>query len=137
MTTNDGYKGNQNAVKHGGAGAVKALTTGAEFTGLPAVRESEVRNELAEQGRAAVVLTRTVRLQTAADLYFDAFIGSLQAGDLENANGLIKVYAWLQSSALRAWVQVAADEKDAAKGGSVSVATVLESIRKAKNETNK
>lgn len=133
----EGSKGNQRAFKHGGAGAVKAIRRGDDFSGVPALRESEVRNELAEQGRAAVVLTRTVRLQTAADLYFEAAIAALQAGNQALADGYFKQFAWLQGAALRSWAQVSADEKDAAKGGRVSVVDVMESIRRAKDAKDK
>jgi len=126
-------KGNQNRTVHGGAAGVKALTRGEEFTGLPALRETEVRNELAEQGRPVIVIRNAVRLQTVADLYFDAAIAAMQAGELQKADGYIKQYGWLAGAALRAWGAVATDEKDAARGGGASVIDVLNSIERAKH----
>ena len=118
---------------HGGAQAVKAITRGAEFTGVPEMRETEVRKELADQGRPAIVERNAVRLQTAADLYFDATVKAMQDGDMYKADGYIKVYGWLASAALRAWGAVQVEEKDAAKGSGAGVIDVLDSIRRSKD----
>ena len=67
MSKNDGQfkEGNQAALKHGGAGAVKALQLGLPFKGLAEQVEQVVYDELETQGRMAMVRKNAVRLQTA------------------------------------------------------------------------
>jgi hypothetical protein len=71
MSENDGRfkEGNQAALKHGGAGAVKALQLGLPFEGLAEQVEQVVYDELETQGRIAMVRKNAVRLQTASELY--------------------------------------------------------------------
>lgn len=125
-------KGNQNALKHGGAAAAKAIARGEEFTGVPALREEQIARELAEDGREELVKRRVIRYQVAADCYHDAAIKLLSEGQFDRAYDYFRLYATLQNASLRGWLQVAADEKERERGG-VSTATVLESIRRAKD----
>jgi hypothetical protein len=108
-------KGNSNAQKHGGEAGVKALTAGTPLTGLAASVEGEVKAELQDAGAAGVILKGATRLETVSRLYFDAFVASIQAGDLAKADGYAARYGWLQNSSIRAMAEVVRSSKG--KGG--------------------
>jgi hypothetical protein len=100
-------EGNQSNLKHGGAGAVKAIQRGEPFTGFIHQAEQGVRDDLdGTNGLQNIVENDAVRLETAARLYYSAFIKADCAGEADKAIQYVKMYAWLQSAALRAWAQV-------------------------------
>lgn len=121
-------EGNQNAtVRHGGAGAVKKLSSGQAFVGLAAKEEQEVWQDLEQYGRAALVERQAVRLETAASLYYGAVLAAFsRAGDDKGLGELaltqlqqhLKTWGWLAGASLRAWEQVRKDE--AAAGPTVA-----------------
>lgn len=92
---------NQDAVKHGAAGAERRLTTGAEFIGVAHDTELAVANELHNDGLTSMYRKRATRLQSVADLYYQAILG---AKDIETLDKWVQRYGWLQASALRALV---------------------------------
>ena len=102
-------KGNQSAVINGAAGAERRLTTGAEFIGVADEIELEVANELHNDGLISVYRKRTTRLQSVADLYYQAILGSK---DIETLDKWVQRYGWLQASALRCMVVLRDLEKD-------------------------
>lgn len=96
-------KKSSNALKHGGAAAVKALERGQPFTSLAADREKDVRETYETQGAAAVIVRNAIRLQTVSELYYDAITAAAQAHDQEKLEGALKVWGWVTNSAVRAW----------------------------------
>ena len=113
---------NTHAQKHGGAGAVKALTYGEPFRGLAAVEEQQTWADLEEYGRAALVERQAVRLETAAGLYWSACLAAFRrAGDdgglgelaLTQLRQHLKTFGWLAAASLRAWKQVGEEERAA------------------------
>jgi hypothetical protein len=94
---------NQNAVKHGGAGALKRIDQGKEFIGIARDAELAVEKELADLGRSEIVQRNAVRLQAVTDLYYSALIAAAQSGDVDQLTGLVAKYGWLASKALLAW----------------------------------
>lgn len=110
-------KGNQNAVKHGGEAAVKAIQSGAPFAALAAQTEQAVEADLDLGGRVALVKELAVRLQTASRLYWDAIQAAAERAQddeqwLQKLDGYIARYGWLAGHALRAWGQHRAEEQD-------------------------
>lgn len=101
---------NTNAQKHGGAKAVKQLSTGQPLTGPAAEVQEQVQTELAEAGRAAIVREGAIRLEAVARLYFNAVVDAAEKGDLAKLDTYVKRFGWLQSSALRGWAQVKQEE---------------------------
>jgi hypothetical protein len=118
MSKNDGRfkEGNQAALKHGGAGAVKALQLGLPFKGLAEQVEQVVYDELETQGRIAMVRKNAVRLQTASELYWAAVSKAAAEGDLKQLHGYVKQFGWLTSAALRAWAQLRTEELEGNAG---------------------
>ncbi len=103
-------KDNQNAVKHGGAGAIKRLTTGQPFIGM--AHDAEVQEEYKTDGPGAPELRDAQRLQAAAELYWNAVSKAAEAGDLQAIDKYIQRYGWLASLALRAWTEIRKREKN-------------------------
>lgn len=101
--------GNQSALQHGGAVARKALTSGAGFTGPARAAELAVRDELYVNGRLSVVERAAIRLQAAADLYWNALCDAGERDDVKAVNSHAKSFGWLQSKALNAWQQLKAE----------------------------
>lgn len=120
-------------VVHGGAQAAKAIARGEEFTGVPALREAQVTRELAEDGRAELVKRRVIKYQVAADLYSEAGIKLLTEGQYDKAYDYFRLYATLQNSALRGWLQVAADEKNDSDKDAIEL---IERYRKGAADAN-
>lgn len=108
MTTNGGkfQENNTSALRHGGAAARKALTTGADFIGPARLAELAVRDELQVNGRLSVVERAAIRLQAAADLYWGALCDAGERDDVKAVNSHAKSFGWLQSKALAAWQQL-------------------------------
>lgn len=100
-------------VIHGGRAGREALTTGEEFTGPAKEAELAVKNELATDGRLALVLRGAIRLQAVADLYFAALIDAGERNDQVRLNSYVKTFTYIQSKALLAWQQVKAEQADA------------------------
>lgn len=87
-------------VIHGGRAGREALTTGEEFTGPAKEAELAVREELATDGRLALVLRGAIRLQAVADLYFTALIDAGERNDQVRLNSYVKTFTYIQSKAL-------------------------------------
>ena len=124
-----GKPGNQNAnVIHGGAGAVRRIREGKPFVGLAAEAEKAVYGELEMEGRYALVIRNAVRLQAAADLYWNAVVTAAQDRSLEALDRYIKCFGWLAGCALRAWA-TAKKERPAGGGGVLDYEAVLAAKR--------
>lgn len=130
---NEHLTNNQHALKHGAEGALRRKNEGKPFLGLAADTEKAVTNELDNAGIHALVRRDAIRMQTISDLYYSAVLKAAQDGDLNALDRYVARYGWIQSATLRALAQVAADEKDAAKGASVSTIDAIASLRRAKN----
>lgn len=102
-------KNNKNHLKHGGAAAVQALTTGAEFTGLAAEAQKDVEADLVIKGQSAMVLEKATRIQAAARLYWNAISKAMDDGNLENLDHYIARFGWLVGVANRTWDQARKD----------------------------
>lgn len=107
---------NRHALRHGGEGTLKRITAGQEFTGPARDAEIAVYNELAHEGRASIVLRLAVRLTAACDLFHNAMVDAAENDDLEKMDRYVKRFGWLAASSLRAWAQVATEEKDVPPG---------------------
>ena len=64
---------NQNAVKHGGAGALSRVQKSEPFLGLARIAQGEVEERLLEAGVEGELMRNAVRLQVVSDLYYGAF----------------------------------------------------------------
>jgi hypothetical protein len=100
------------AVKHGGAGAVRAMREGRPFTGLAAQAEQEVVTDLETEGRGAMVKEMAVRIHTCARLYYGALQTAVDQGDLAKLDTYAKRFGWLAGAALRAWAQLKQETPD-------------------------
>jgi hypothetical protein len=109
-------------LKHGGEAAVKAIQQGEPLSGLAAEAERSIYADLANDGAHELVVRNAVRLQAAADLYWQAVLG---AQDLEKLDIYVKRYGWLAGSALRAWAQVQDTDR---RGDRITPDQVLEAI---------
>ena len=112
MTNNADGKANQNAVKHGGAGAIKRITTGQPFIGMAYDAEVQVQDEYKTDGPGALELRNAQRLQAAADLYWNAVSKAAESGDLQTIDKYIQRYGWLASLSLRAWTEIRKRERN-------------------------
>ena len=106
---------NQDAIIHGGAGALKRLRQGQDFIGIAHDTQERIKAELIASGPGELIRRDATGLQTCTDLYFDAIIAAFEKGELDKANGYIKVYGWLVSSSLRAWLEVRRIDKEGSK----------------------
>lgn len=120
-------KGNQTGVLHGGEGAIKRLHSGEPFIGIARDAELQVINDLEEKGRPALVVQNATRLQAACDLFWNAVSKAAQDGNIDAIDKYIARFGWLAGVSLRAWLQVAGDEKDTRRGA--SVIDVLQSLK--------
>jgi hypothetical protein len=134
MTSIDG-KDNQNAVKHGGAGAIKRLTTGKSFIGIARDAEIQVQNEYKIDGPGALELRDAQRLQAAADLYWNAVSKAAENGDLQAIDKYIQRYGWLASLALRAWTEIRKLEKSENRRDLST--TIIEAVNKHEQSKSK
>ena len=120
--------GNQNAhVVHGGEGAIKTLSSGAELRGLAAQSQNEVERELEADGRSAIVRRAAIRLEAVSRLFYNAILAATEHGDLGKLASYSQRFAWLQARALAAWAQVAHEEKSDGRGASAK--EVLSAIK--------
>ncbi len=108
---------NQNATKHGGAAAERAVSTGGEFRGPAVTAQAEVHADYEIKGAAHMVQQGAERLEAAARLYWAAIIGAAQNGAATAVlDGYIARFGWLQSKAITAWAEVRrADGKQSVK----------------------
>jgi hypothetical protein len=113
--------GNTVSLKHGAAAGAKAIEKGTPLTGLAAVVESEVKADLETLGAAGIIQNQATRLETVSRLYFDAFVASIQSGDLAKADSYCARYGWLANSSIRAWAEVVRSAKNTPKHGAAKV----------------
>lgn len=102
-------KNNKNHLIHGGAAAIKALSTGTQFTGLAAETQGEVETDLVNKGQASMVVENATRIQAAARLYWNAISKAMDDGDLALLDHYIARFGWLVGVANRAWDQASKD----------------------------
>jgi len=95
--------GNQNATKHGGAGALRRIQAHEPFAGLARIAQGEVEIRLQDAGVEGELFRDAVRLQVVSDLYYEAFAKAMQDQDFPQATGYLKVWGWVHNSAIRAW----------------------------------
>jgi hypothetical protein len=124
-------QGNQSALKHGGAGALKRITSGAPFGGPAELAQAEVKTDYEAGGAIAMLQEQAERLHAVSRLYFDAFLAAIQAGELDKADSYCARYGWLANSSMRAWAEVRKGEKS--KGG--KLAEVLEAYQAGADHT--
>ena len=105
----------KNNLIHGGAAADRAITKGAPFTGLATVRQDEVIAELENDGLESIVERNAIRLQTAADLYYNALIKAAQDGNEKQFDSYIGRFGWLTAKTLLAWREVKQNRKKAGR----------------------
>jgi hypothetical protein len=99
--------------KHGGAKAIKDLQHGTEFTGLALQTQNDIRIEYDTLGPGSLIAKNAIRLQTASELYYNAFMKSASDGDLDGMDSYLKVSTWLTNSADRALeLAIKYDKKD-------------------------
>jgi hypothetical protein len=91
---------------HGGEAAIKRLHDGKEYSGLALQEQARVIDDYEVNGRAAMVTQNAIRLQTAANLFWDAVSKAAQDQDLDALDKYIARYGWLAGCSLRAWEQV-------------------------------
>ncbi len=126
-------KGNKNAQVHGGEAAIKALQAGKPLTGLAYAEQQAVEAELQANGVPAIIKGDATRLQTVTNLYWNAVIKAAEAGDIEALDRYVARYGWLSGVTLRAWTQVQANEKDAAKSNNRYV-DAIQAMEGGKND---
>jgi hypothetical protein len=124
-------EGNNNATKHGGAGAIKRIEKGMPFIGIAHEAEAQVQAEYMTDGAGALELRNAQRLQAAADLYWGAVSKAAEAGDLQAIDKYIQRYGWLASLALRAWTEMRKKEQS---NSGIDAGKVLEVIKREKKE---
>jgi hypothetical protein len=99
---------NTNRLVHGGAAAAKAISQGKDFVGLAREVEQVVTEEYDSQGPAALLRRDAIRLQAAADLYWEAVMGAAREGNLPKYESYCRSFGWLTGAASRLLVQLAA-----------------------------
>jgi hypothetical protein len=126
--------GNQNAIKHGGESAVKAIQKGDPFHGLATEIEQAVSAELVNNGAYSMIEKNAVRLQTACELYWGAIMKAAETGDLHSLDHYVARYGWLASVSLRAWAQVRQEQR---RKDNLTSEVVLEAVQRGKeNKSN-
>lgn len=96
---------------HGGAAAIKRLADGQPFTGMAKDKLEEVVKELDADGVDSIIERNALRLQAAADLYFEALTKAAQDGNEKLFDGYVGRFGWLTAKTLLAWQQVKANNK--------------------------
>lgn len=104
--------GNDSAQKHGGEAALARIKAGDALTGPAREAELAVTDELNTNGRRSLVVRNATRLQAACDLFWQAVTGAAERQDLQALDRYVARFGWLASASLRAWAQVAAEEKE-------------------------
>ena len=105
-------KDHKPALKHGGAAAEKAIIHDKPFSGLAQVRQDEIIEELQDQGVDAIIERNAIRLQTAADLYFEALKKAAQDEDEKRFDSYVGRFGWLTAKTLLAWGNVKQSRKN-------------------------
>jgi len=122
-------KGNTYALKHGGAAGVKALASGDELTGLAQAAQHQVQRDLAELGPGGMVRRDAERLEAVASLYYQHLLGET---DVDRLTALVKVWGWIQNSAVRTWKDVAQFEQADRQG--LDAQHILDAIKGVKDD---
>lgn len=103
MMSKEYMKGNDHAVKHGGAVAIQALSKGKPFTGLAADAQKEVEADLEMNGQPSLLVENAVRTQAVLRLYWNAINKAMEDGDLALLDHYTARFGWLVGVAMRAW----------------------------------
>lgn len=125
-------KGNQNAVKHGGAAAVKALQFDQPFNELASEVEKQLKVDYASEGPEAMLQRDCIRIHTAAELYWQAILGANEEKNMPKFESYVKVYGWLATAGARLLGQLAATH---GKEGTTKAIDVLRSLQGGNNDT--
>lgn len=105
--------GNTAAQKHGGEAALMAIKGGTELTGPAKEAESQVYDQLAQEGgRFSLVQQNAVRLQAACNLFWAALVDAGERNDLQALDRYVARFGWLAGASLRAWAQVKQEQQD-------------------------
>jgi hypothetical protein len=107
---------------HGGAIAVKKLSTGQEFTGLARIAQDDVEARLSFDGIEGELERDATRLQAVSDIYYATFCKATENHDTESATSYLKVWGWIHNSAIRAWTAAAKYKKQTRQGDVVDAA---------------
>ena len=94
-------KGNQHATKHGGAAATKAISKGEPFIGVAREVEKQIQTDFDAVGPLELMKYNGIRLQTAAELYWQAAMGAHESGEISKFESYIRVFGWLNTAASR------------------------------------
>jgi hypothetical protein len=79
--------------------AIDALRGGQPFRGLALAKEQEVSAELAQDGLESLIERNAIRLQTVADLFYDAILCAEQQGKIDTLSRYMKDHARLTAQA--------------------------------------
>ena len=99
---------------HGGASALAAIKGGDKFRGQAIKVLHDVRRDYRTYGRARLVETAALRLETVSRLFWQAVMKAADDGDLKALDRYAARYGWLQTCTLRAMAQLREEEKAAA-----------------------
>ncbi len=113
----------------GASTAERALTTGEPLQDGAALAALNVEAELEKDGPDALAKRGAIRLQAVADLYFALITGATSSDRLDL---LVKRWAWIQNSAIRAWAQVKAN----GKGSKHDAAWVIAAMQATANDAD-
>lgn len=117
--------GNWNTLKHGGAAARKAISSGENFTPGSPARQAElaIQAEYETVGRAAIVARNARRAQAIADIYAEETFEAAISGDRIRRDSYSKIALWAIRLANALWEQDRQEQKDA-DNGSVEAARI-------------
>lgn len=101
---------NEASLRHGGRAAQEALAKGEPFTGLAADTEEQITQLFEEVGRVELIKRGAIRLETVAELYYNAFKAAAEANEIEKLDNYANRFRQLQQAALSAWSQVGQEE---------------------------
>jgi len=119
---------------HGAAGANKDIAAGRSFAGVLAQEmERAVQVELVQNGLAAVVESRAVKMQCVSDLYYQAFL-STPRKNLKKVDYYMRQFCKLQTGANKAWALVAALQREAKGDQTDIIEAAMASAREAMEE---
>lgn len=130
-------EGSQGHLVHGGAGALSRIRDGKEFIGLAAQEEKQVQAEIDAEGVLPVIAKGARRLETAARLYWNAVQAASERGDLDALTAFIKVFGWLQASAIRSLSAVREAQKDGDPGGDAEHRAIIAKYSEVKDDDHK
>lgn len=117
-------------LKHGGGSAIKEIQHGLPLSGLAAEEERAVTVELEQSGIDAIQEKNAIRLQSVANLYWDAIQKCAAEGNLALLDGYVQRLGWLIGTASRQWLQVQANRDAALRGRKIGAGEVLDAITK-------